>query len=63
MVIDHPDLWSPDCGKGINPQWIRRDFPISDDDDNAKVKLSMRLTKHHAMKAYWGSVGTAALNL
>jgi hypothetical protein len=22
-----------------------------------KVKLSLRLTKHHAMKAYWGSGG------
>jgi uncharacterized protein YceK len=24
-----------------------------------KVKLSLCLTKHHAMKTYWGSVGIA----
>jgi hypothetical protein len=24
-----------------------------------KLKLSLCLTKHHAMKMYWGSVGTA----
>jgi len=24
-----------------------------------KVKLSLCLTKHHAMKAYWGSEGIA----
>jgi hypothetical protein len=26
-----------------------------------KVKLSLCLTKHHAMKAYWGSGGIAPL--
>jgi hypothetical protein len=28
-----------------------------------KVKLSLCLTKHHAMKAFWGSGGIAALIL
>jgi hypothetical protein len=28
-----------------------------------KVKLSLCLTKHHAMKAYWGSGGIAPLIL
>jgi hypothetical protein len=28
-----------------------------------KVKLSLCLTKHHAMKTYWGSGGTAPLIL
>jgi hypothetical protein len=28
-----------------------------------KVKLSLCLTKHHAMKAYWGSEGIAPLIL
>jgi hypothetical protein len=28
-----------------------------------KVKLSLRLTKHHAMKAYWGRGGIAPLIL
>jgi hypothetical protein len=28
-----------------------------------KVKLSLWLTKHHAMKAYWGSGGIAPRNL
>jgi hypothetical protein len=27
--------------------------------DKAKVKLSLCLTKHHAMKTYWGSEGVA----
>jgi hypothetical protein len=27
--------------------------------DKIKVKLSLCLTKHHAMKTYWGSVGIA----
>jgi hypothetical protein len=26
---------------------------------NVKVKLSLCLTKHHAMKTYWGSGGIA----
>jgi hypothetical protein len=26
---------------------------------NVKVKLSLCLTKHHTMKAYWGSGGIA----
>jgi hypothetical protein len=25
-----------------------------DDDDNKKVNLSLCLTEHHTMKAYWG---------
>jgi hypothetical protein len=30
---------------------------------NVKVKLSLCLTEHHAMKAYWGSGGIAPLIL
>jgi hypothetical protein len=46
------------------------DFEIKyDDDDNnnnevkVNVKLSLYLTKHHAMKEYWGSRGIAPLIL
>jgi hypothetical protein len=31
--------------------------------EDVKVKLSLCLTKHHAMKAYWGSGGIAPLIL
>jgi hypothetical protein len=30
-----------------------------DENSKIKVKLSMCLTEHHAMKAYWGSGGIA----
>jgi hypothetical protein len=34
-------------------------IPIIQSKGKVKVKLSLCLTKHHAMKAYWGSGGIA----
>jgi hypothetical protein len=44
-------LISPHCGK-----FIKCNVKIK-----VKVKLSLCLTKHHTMKAYWGNGGIAPL--
>jgi hypothetical protein len=42
-----------------NMKIVPLNMPHIEKDVKVKVKLSLCLTKHHVMKAYWGSGGIA----
>jgi hypothetical protein len=49
----------PATGRCPEPDKSSPHFPILILYDKVQVKLSLCLTNHHAMKAYWGSGGIA----